>query len=322
MVSDTTGPVPTVSVVIGAYNAERWIAATIESVLGQTWDDFEVIIIDDGSTDATAKVARGFGEAVQLVQKENGGPASARNAGINAARGRYVAFLDADDLWLPHKLERQMALFRRLPDAAWSYTDAYFFDAETGATLRQAGRQHALPEGDVLEELLMHNFIPFSSAVVRCDVFDAVGFFDTSPLHRISEDWDLWLRVAERYPVAVAREPLVRMRRHGGEKTETMDLEHALESRQRLVARAVARNPERLAGVHGRAVANLCLPMGRKYLEREERAAARRVLGYGLRRAPTALACWLFWIATFLPPSARRLLGRLRARYRRMHLDS
>lgn len=322
MADDMSGPAPAVSVVIGAYNAARWIGAAVESVLRQTWDDFELIVVDDGSTDDTAGIAEGFGAAVRLIRKANGGSATARNAGIRAAQGRYVAFLDADDLWLPQKLEQQMRLLREKPDGAWSYTDAYFFDAETGATLRQAGRQRALPAGDVLEKLLMHNFIPFSSAVVRRDVFDAVGLFDESALHRISEDWDFWLRAAEHYPVGVVCEPLVRMRRRGGEKTATMDLERALESRLSLVARAVARNPERLSDLHGRAVANLCLFIGRKYLAREERAAARRVLGYGLRRAPAAFFCWLFWIATLLPLPVRQLLGRLRAWYRRKRVEN
>lgn len=307
---------PVISVVIGAYNAERWLAATIESVQAQTFGDLEIIVVDDGSTDATAEVARGFGEAVRLIRKANGGSASARNRGIEAARGRYIAFLDADDLWHPKKLARQMRLFTEQPELAWCYTDAVFFGAATGDVLWRSGESFALPEGDILRPLLVRNVIPFSSAVVRRDVLKDAGGFDTSALHRISEDWDVWLRIARAHPIGVVRQPLTRMRQHGAQKTTTMDWAHALESRLRIAERAVARDPERLSDLHGEAVCNLCLSLGRALLNREQRTAARRVLGRGLRHRPTSLAAWTFWIATFIPRPALRVLGALRKGWR------
>ncbi len=310
---------PTVSVVIAAYNAAETLGETLASVLGQTWRDYEVIVVDDGSTDATAEVAEGYGEAVRLIRKENGGSASARNAGIRAARGRYVAFLDADDLWLPEKLERQMRLHAEQPDLAWSYTDAVFFDDETGEALWQTGRELALPEGDVLRPLFVRNAIAFSSAVVRRSVLLAEGGFDTSALHRISEDWDLWLRLAREEPVGVVRAPLVRKREHRRQKTATMDWRHALKSRLRIAERAAARDPERLTDLHAAAAANLCLSLGRQLLNREARADARAVLWRGLRHRPTSVEAWTFWLATFVPRPALRVLSALRRAVQRLN---
>ncbi len=305
-----------VSVVIGVYNAERWIAETIASVLGQTWRDFELVVVDDGSTDATAQIVRGFGEAVRLIQKENGGSASARNAGIRASRGRYVAFLDADDLWEPKKLEVQMQLQQNNPAPAWSYTDALFFEAATGRLLYRADQLTTAHEGDVLRPLLLGNFITFSTVVVRRDVFDEVGHFNEDPLHRISEDWDLWLRIAAWHPVGYLARPLTRMRQHAQRKTDEMDLEHALKSRMALVERAVIENPDRLAGLHDRARANLYVNIGRKRLEREERAEARRLFRQALRHTPSNAQAWIYGLATLLPRPVLRLIGSWRQHYR------
>ena len=99
---------PTVSVVIPAYNAEEYIAETLDSVLSQNYSDYEILVIDDGSTDHTGEVLAHYGDRIHLFQKPNGGPASARNLGLKHARGRYIAFLDSDDLWHPEKLARQV----------------------------------------------------------------------------------------------------------------------------------------------------------------------------------------------------------------------
>lgn len=305
---------PTVSVVVGAYNAERWIEETIRSVLRQSYRAYELIVVDDGSTDGTADVARRFGEEVRVIRKANGGSASARNAGIRASSGKYVAFLDADDLWCPRKLESQIAALETAA-AAWGYSDAVFFDSSTGTSLYRASQLHELHAGDVLRALVLGNFILTPTVIVRRDVFEVVGLFDET--HRISEDWDLWLRVAARHAAVCLRRPLVRVRQHPQRKTEAMDLGEALRSRLALVSRAVRDHPQQLAPLYGRAVANVCVGIGRKWLDREERGAARAVLGRALRYHPTSVTAWTFWLATFVPRVVLRALGRLRAASRR-----
>ncbi len=314
MASDTSGPMPAVSVVVTAYNAERWIEETIRSVLAQTWRDLELVVVDDGSTDATAQIVKRYGAPVRYLHQENQGQPAARNAGIRAARGRYVAFLDADDLWLPTKLERQMSLFEDDPDLAWCYTDAFLFDSKTGRTMQTASQANSLHEGDILRPLLLANFIASPTPVVRRDVFEEVGYFDQAPAVRGGggEDWDMWLRIAARHPIGLVRAPLAKYRLHHTSMTQAMDLDHALRGRLGAVERAARRSPERVAGVKRRAMANVHATVGRWALNREERSKARGFFFKALRHAPTSLYAWTYALASLLPRPVLRLLGRLR----------
>ena len=302
---------PTVSVVIPAYNAERFIGEAINSVLEQTYRDFEVIVVDDGSADETAEVVKAYDE-VRYLYKENGGTASARNRGIEASCGRYVAFLDADNLWEPAKLEAQMALFERRPSLVWSYTDSLLVDERKEQPVYRKSQLVGRPEGDVLERLIHGNFMPPSTVVVAREVLEEMGGFDESHLHRISEGWELWTRIAARYPVGYVHRPLVKTRQHACRKTGTMDLEHAYRSRKAIIEKAVRRDPDRLGGRRRSALASLCLNIGRRHLDREERAASCRLFWQALRYRPAYLAAWLYLGASFMPRPLLRILGRLR----------
>jgi GT2 family glycosyltransferase len=185
------------SVVIPAFNAARTIRAAVGSTLRQSVPVLEVIVVDDGSTDATAQVVAGIDDPrVRLVSRANGGPSAARNAGIAAARGKWVAFLDADDLWLPRYVETATAALGRATNPGFAYTDAYVFDAGRGQ-VKQGSAMDALdpPPPDrasFLAALLRRNFV-FTSATVPAAVLAAVGGYDESlPL---SEEYDLWLRI-------------------------------------------------------------------------------------------------------------------------------
>ena len=303
---------PAVSVVIPAYNAERFIGEAVNSVLEQTYRDFEVIVVDDGSTDKTAEVVKTC-EEVRYLYKENGGTASARNRGVEASRGHYVAFLDADNLWEPEKLEVQIALFERQPSLVWSYTDSLLVDEEKEQPVYRKSQLVGHPEGDVLERLIHGNFMPPSTVVVARDVLKEMGGFDESNLHRISEGWELWTRIAGQYPVGYVHRPLTKTRQHAYRKTDTMDLKHAYRSRKAIVEKAVRRDQDRLGGRRRSALASLCLNTGRRYLDREERAAARRFFWQALRYRPVYLAAWMYLGASFIPRSLLRSLGWLRA---------
>ena len=310
-----TSETPTVSVVIPAYNAADLLPDTVESVLAQTYPAVEVIVVDDGSTDNTPDVMEAYTPAVRYIRKENGGSASARNRGIREATGTYIALLDADDLWRPTKLTQQVAQLQAHPDLRWSYTNWLHADAQTGETLYRADQVMPQPDGDVLRPLVGRLFIPPSTELIRRDVFDAVGLYDESRLHRISEDWELSLRIAERYPVGYIAEPLVVRRRHAGKKTSTMNLDHALESRRAIIEKAIRRNPDRLADRRDAALANLYTKIGRKWLNREERRRARALFVRALQHAPTDRRAWTYGLATFLPRPMLRVLGRLRAAF-------
>ncbi len=191
---------PACSVVIAAYNAAQSIGATIGSVLAQTSQDFEVIVVDDGSTDDTAAVVQSLADArVRLYRQENQGPSAARNAAIANATGRYVSTIDSDDLWLPRYLETMVATLEQSPDAAFAYTDAWALEESSGrfrrATAMSRSRVTDAPAdpASFLEALIRQNFI-YGSVTARREVLEQVGGFNASVSH--SEDYELWLRIA------------------------------------------------------------------------------------------------------------------------------
>jgi glycosyltransferase involved in cell wall biosynthesis len=201
--------IPAVSVVIATYNYGRFLSEALRSVLAQTFQNFEVIIIDDGSTDDTAHVAASFlgDPRIRYHRTERQGQPRAKNTGIRLTTGPLIAFLDADDVWLPGKLERQLALFAKNPELGVVYSRRLVMDEE-GEQLRYT--QPLLYRGYVLEQMFLDNFVCFSSAVVRRAVLAHVGLFDESIPMAI--DYDLWLRVASCYHFDFVDEPLVRYR--------------------------------------------------------------------------------------------------------------
>lgn len=202
---------PKVSVVIPAYNAMTYLPETLNSVLQQTFSDFEVLIIDDGSTDhIQAWVAQNITDLrVRLITQANQGLSGARNTGIANAQGEYVAFLDADDVWKPTKLEKQVNYLDNNSTVGLVYNWIALIDAEGKPTGRVMGGDI---EGDVLEEILQHNIIDCPCVVVRRKCFETVGMFDITL--RSVEDWDMWIRIAAYYPLAVIKEPLAYYRQH------------------------------------------------------------------------------------------------------------
>jgi glycosyltransferase involved in cell wall biosynthesis len=190
---------PLVSVVIISYNCAEHVGQAIRSVLAQTWSHLELIVVDDGSTDATGDVVRGIADdRVRYVRQANKGPNAARNEGIRQARGHFIAFLDCDDWWLPEKLSKQLAKVNGHPEIGLVYSLAIRVD--TAGT--QGDRFDSIVEGRVLDRLLLGNCIAgsASSAMVTRAAVDAVGMFDES-LH-YAEDWEYWIRVASRFAVA------------------------------------------------------------------------------------------------------------------------
>ncbi|HEU4463878.1 MAG TPA: glycosyltransferase [Gemmatimonadota bacterium] len=191
---------PLISVIVPAFNAESSILETVASVRRQTCRDFEILVIDDGSTDGTLAALAGVrDDRLRLLSFENGGLSAARNRGIEHSRGEFLAFIDADDLWAPEKLESQLDALRRRPDAGIAYSWTAFVD-DGGRFLFAKEPQHF--EGDVYADLLRECFIASGSNVmIRRRCVDSVGPFDVSL--RSAEDWEYWLRVAARWPFVV-----------------------------------------------------------------------------------------------------------------------
>jgi glycosyltransferase involved in cell wall biosynthesis len=200
--------------VIPAYNAERTVGFAVDSVLCQTFDDFELIVIDDGSTDRTAQVVKERrDERLRCVTGSNSGVSTARNRGVSLTSAPLVAFLDADDLWSPTKLEHQVAALRTGPSIGLCFTTAEFVDDE----LRKLGEDRALHYADYAAALLIKGNVisgSSSSVMVRRSLVESVGGFD--PAFSQCADWDLWLRLSVATAFEPLDEPLVRYRKAPG----------------------------------------------------------------------------------------------------------
>lgn len=206
---------PKVSVIIPVYNAENFISETIESVINQTYKDWEMIAVNDGSTDKSLEILRKYEELlpskIRVVNQKNCGVSIARNNGIAVARGEYVAFLDHDDLWLPHKLEKQVKLLDSNKELGMVYSDSYII-WEGKSRIDTFFRNLKPFRGYIFDKLFLNNFIPISTVVVRRCVLKKVGVFN--PKYKMCEDYDLLLRIARYYLVDFVEEPLAKYRVH------------------------------------------------------------------------------------------------------------
>ena len=201
-----------ISVVIPAYNASRFLRETLESVLQQTLPADEVLVIDDGSTDDTAAIAASFGPPVRVISRQNAKLAATRNFGVKEAKSEWIAFIDADDLWLPHKLERQMEELSRHPEADLCYTGRVLL-IQQGDTTRLGNVIEVPPAENIREALYVNTTFLSSSVVIRRSAFLAIGGHDVN--FKWVEDWETWLRLLHAgTKFAACREPLVQYRVH------------------------------------------------------------------------------------------------------------
>lgn len=213
---------PLVSVVVTFYNQAEFVASALESVLAQTYDPFEVLVVDDGSTDDTRQACAAYGDRVTVLHQANAGPSSARNAGLERARGSFVAFLDGDDTWAPEKLAVQVELARRHPGSGLVAVDGVAFSGDRVCTdslygLALRGRLEDAADGvlvasclDLLLESKYANISTPSQVMVPAEVFREIGPWN--PRFRVSADYELYLRIAARRPFTFSSEKLVRYR--------------------------------------------------------------------------------------------------------------
>jgi glycosyltransferase involved in cell wall biosynthesis len=246
---------PKVSVVIPAYNAMNYLPETLQSVLRQTFTDFEVLIINDGSSDNIKEWgAEQTDSRVKLISQTNQGQSAARNLGIALAKGEYIAFLDADDLWEPTMLEKQVRCLEENPTAGLAYHWTALIDENGKATGRVMGSDAS---GNILKQILEKNIIDCPSVVVRRCCFNNVGLFEENL--RFNEDWEMWIRIASRYEFAVTKEPLVYYRQHlqsASKKWQLMEQGYRI-----VIEKAFQSVPADLQYIKNRSYgnANLCL---------------------------------------------------------------
>jgi glycosyltransferase involved in cell wall biosynthesis len=248
---------PKVSVIIPAYNAMNFLPETMESLMAQTYSDFEAIVVNDGSTDHTAEwVSQLPDPRIKLVSQANQGLAGARNTGIQTAQGDYLAFLDADDLWHPTKLEKQVKCLEQNPETGLVYTWLSLINETSTPTGRLVKNSD---EGNIWETLILHNIVGSGSvAMVRRQCFDTCGLFDRN-LRSFVEDWDMWLRIVLHYPFKVIAEPLVHYRQHS--QSASCNWEAMEQSYQMVIEKAFAMAPSDRQHLKGCSYARayLCL---------------------------------------------------------------
>ena len=215
-----------VSVVIPTYNRAHLIEDALNSCFDQSYRPLEIIVVDDGSGDDTVHVVKRWKEQnsseqleVKYIHQSNSGGNAARNKGIKASTGEFVAFLDSDDVWGSDKLIKQMALFNQEPERLGAvYCGLREVDQSSNKVLNDLERTYA--EGDIFSDILIRDVTgPTSTFVVRRTVFDQVGFFDEELQAR--QDWDMWIRISREYEIKAVRENLVDLRHHSGARTAT-----------------------------------------------------------------------------------------------------
>ncbi len=195
---------PLISVVIPTYNRGWILKEAVDSVLAQEYPAYEVIVVDDGSTDDTAAILAGYGNRITILRQENRGVSAARNRGVRKAGGNLLAFLDSDDLWLPGKLETQADFFQTHPEALICQTEETW--VRNGRRVNPKTR-HKKPSGNIFEPSLELCLVSPSAVMLRRELFEEMGGFD----ERLPacEDYDIWLRIGCQYPVHLIDTPLI-----------------------------------------------------------------------------------------------------------------
>jgi glycosyltransferase involved in cell wall biosynthesis len=207
---------PKVSVIIQTYNRKEFLPEALESAFSQTFKDYEVVVIDDGSQDGTdkfmAEYLKNCQHDIRYIFQKNQGIPLARNRGINECKGQYIAFLDSDDLFMPEKLAKCVAFLDQNPDYGMVYTDLFLVDEKGNILESWFQSKKEFSQGNIYRNLLKECFIIPTSSVIRTEVFKKIGYFD--PEIYFCNDYDLWIRISRHFKIGLIKEPLVKWRQH------------------------------------------------------------------------------------------------------------
>jgi len=289
---------PRVSVIIPCYNYANLVGRAIQSVLDQTYRDFEVIVVDDGSTDNTPEVVGRFGERIRYIRQANQGPNAARNTGIRATDGEFVALLDADDEWLPHKLERQIEVMDAKPNVGLMYANIYLIEGQSGAIIGTYPPRF-FHEGYVLPHLFLHQFVPSPTPLIRRKVFERVGYFDPKTIG--SDDWEMWLRIAAQFNFAYVLEPLAKYTVHAswGSRTTYLTYERDMLA---FFEKATRDHPAELGPLYRYRLSTFAEQLGWHLIRNGERAAGFKRLELAISYCPWRPKPYLLLVLVMVGP--------------------
>jgi glycosyltransferase involved in cell wall biosynthesis len=287
-----------ISVILPVYNGEKTLRETIQSVLNQTFTDFELIIINDGSQDSTLEIISSIHDSrIKVFSYPNSGVSASRNRGISHGMGEYITFIDADDLWTPDKLEKQLKVLQENPQAAVAYSWTQCID-ELGQFSHRGS--NISDSGDVYAKLLLVDFIESgSNPLIRKQALIEVSGFDESLTH--SEDRDLWLRLAARYHFVAVPFPQVLYRVSAASASANVVKMEA--GSLKFVEKAFAQTPESLQHLKKHCIANIYKGLTFKALEgipgRKQAITAMRMLWHTVRYDPVLLRSRVIWKILF-----------------------
>jgi glycosyltransferase involved in cell wall biosynthesis len=310
---------PLISVIIPSYNSARFVPQAVQSVIEQTYSPVEVIVVDDGSTDDTRERLVPQNGRIRYVYQSNGGLSKARNHGINEAQGELIAFLDADDQWLPEKLQKQWECLRANPDAPLVHTDFYRLCEPSGAIVYKYRDQKRLFSGYCYSEFFWGNSVLPSTVLVTRLCLEEIGQFDEEIRGASTQDLDLWIRLARYFPLSYIDEPLVLYREHPTNASRNQRM--MLEDEYYVLAKALWADPALLQAIGRnrvqRRMSELAFGAGYANVDAGDLRRARRYFRIALRYTPQSVKTWAFWISTFLPPGPRQKLRLVKQRLMR-----
>ncbi|WP_191966058.1 glycosyltransferase family 2 protein [Oryzomonas japonica] len=292
-----------VSVIIPTYNGMRYLLESVQSVLNQTYPNFEVIVVDDGSSQDIRSVLAPVSDRVIYLRQDNAGVGAARNLGLGAAKGLYVVFLDDDDLWLPGNLESLVRIIEKEPNCALVYSYPSLID-ENGKGIANE-RPTSMPSGDVYLEFLRRNRINTPSvALLRKSCLDEVGFFNPNIF---CEDYELWLRVTRKFKIIFCGEELVCYRLRAGSVSKRYD--SMLDGHVTIINSEIARSDD-LIGLDKNSVRNAAKlnlnDIYRKYAsiyyyDVKDRKKAKSCLSKALKICPFDAQSIVYYLLCSLP---------------------
>jgi glycosyltransferase involved in cell wall biosynthesis len=305
-----------VSVILPTYNRATLLGTAIESVLGQSFHDLELIVVDDGSTDDTETLVRRYrdsDERVRYLRQENRGISAAMNAGIRAASGQMIARIDSDDRWLPDLLETEVSILEARPEIGLVYSRGQWVDQDLNPLSTIVGQTLHFPN-DTLRSMLWSDATCSITVVARRECFDRAGVFDESLA--TSEDWDMWLRTAFHYDFVFVDRVLAHVRRHEGNVTSAQVQSFAafLGSRRKVLDKFFSRGDlsPRIAAMRSVAYRNLYIYEGNIWVAFRERKQALRAFGRAARAGanPAGTAARIAWFNLAYPILGRTAAGR------------
>ncbi len=306
-----------VSIIMPVLNGERYIVEAIESILSQTYKNYELVAVDDGSTDRTCEILHQYRDRLELRYVHHPvckGIAVSVNDGIRNATGEFITFLDHDDVWFPHLLETQVGHLDAHPDVGMVHSDFQTID-DTGNIIEESVarcRDRRRPSGEVFQALFMDSFIAASSSLIRKECFDRLGGFDES-LHW--GDYHMWMRIARHYKIDYVPEVLTKYRQHTSQSTRTHDDRPDRDSVAMIAIKKLLDQYPEIRGEIGektirRRMAMLYFDMAYYALWQGANRNARVCLRQAIRRWPAKSEYYIAYAVSLLPPAGAKAMRR------------